>query len=221
MRPCHPGEDPPTDTSFRCLPVVQPGSDENTAGFPSVRRGDSVRTPTDRSERFLSAPPNRRTLFDTSGTWCLAGTPRGGAGTTFFPASLMPVLPQPIRCRVRSLCSAVFPGISIAELRWRSYSASWPWQASTAVPLSTGSMNCRSISVCQDSVSKERTPIASNSQNFQRAALRRSSVLMQRTLHSRSLDNAAGPQITHPSQISTANGSPSPPRITCLFRKRK
>ncbi|KRZ54431.1 hypothetical protein T02_3982 [Trichinella nativa] len=99
MRPCLPGEDPPADTSFRCLPVVQPGCDENAAGFPSVRRGDSVRTRTDRSERFLGAPLNRRILFDTSDTWCLAGTQRGEAGTTFFPAPLMPVLPQPTRCQ--------------------------------------------------------------------------------------------------------------------------
>ncbi|KRZ90983.1 hypothetical protein T08_4691 [Trichinella sp. T8] len=128
MRPGLPGEDPPADTSFRCLPVVQPGSDENAAGFPSDRRGDSVRTPNDRSVRFLGAPPNRRTLFDISDPWCLAGTQRGEAGTTFFPASLMPVLPQPIRCQ----------GIDIAELPWRSYSAGWPCQVSTAVPLSTG-----------------------------------------------------------------------------------
>ncbi|KRY26155.1 hypothetical protein T03_11273, partial [Trichinella britovi] len=39
--------------------------------------------------------------------------------------------------------------------------------------------------------------------------------------HSRSLDNAAGPQIIHPNRVSTATGSPSPPRITCLPRKRK
>ncbi|KRX49590.1 hypothetical protein T09_6781 [Trichinella sp. T9] len=127
MCPGLPGEDPPADTSFRCLPVVQPGSDENAAGFPD-RRGDSVRTPNDRSVRFLGAPPNRRTLFDTSDPWCLAGTQCGEAGTTFFPASLMPVLPQPIRCQ----------GIDIAELPWRSYSAGWPCQVSTAVPLSTG-----------------------------------------------------------------------------------
>ncbi|KRZ11708.1 hypothetical protein T11_3491 [Trichinella zimbabwensis] len=97
MHPYLPGEDPPAGTSFRCLPVVQPGSDENAAGFPLVRRGNSVRTPTDCSERFLGAPPIRRTLFDTSVLWCPAGTPLGEAGTTFSPACLMPVLPQPIR----------------------------------------------------------------------------------------------------------------------------
>ncbi|XP_003369539.1 putative glutamate racemase [Trichinella spiralis] len=98
MRPFLPDEDPPADTSFRCLPVVQPRSDENAAGFPSVRRGDSVRTPTDRSARFLGEPLIRRTLFDISAfPWCPTGTPRVEAGTTFSPACLMPVLPQPIR----------------------------------------------------------------------------------------------------------------------------
>ncbi|KRY69941.1 hypothetical protein T4B_12400 [Trichinella pseudospiralis] len=62
MRPYLPSKDPPAGTSFRCPPVVQPGSDENAAGFP-VRRGDSVRTPTDRSERLLSAPPNKLNMI--------------------------------------------------------------------------------------------------------------------------------------------------------------
>ncbi|XP_003369537.1 conserved hypothetical protein, partial [Trichinella spiralis] len=38
---------------------------------------------------------------------------------------------------VRNLCSAIGTRISIAELRWRNYSAGWPSQASTVVPLST------------------------------------------------------------------------------------
>ncbi|KRZ18580.1 hypothetical protein T11_8370 [Trichinella zimbabwensis] len=65
-RPYLPGEDPPASTSFRCLCVVQPGSDENAAGFPLVRRGDSGWPPIGRSEKFLGELPIRRTLFYTS-----------------------------------------------------------------------------------------------------------------------------------------------------------
>ncbi|KRZ84394.1 hypothetical protein T08_4440 [Trichinella sp. T8] len=79
------GEEPPATTSFRCLPLVQPKSDKTAAGFPLVRCGDSVRPPNDRSERFISAPLIRRTLFDTSAfLWCPAGTPRSETGTTLM-----------------------------------------------------------------------------------------------------------------------------------------
>ncbi|KRX72045.1 hypothetical protein T06_9428 [Trichinella sp. T6] len=49
-------------------------------------------------------------------------------------------------------------------------------------------------------------PTASNSQNFRRAAFRRSSVLMQWTLHSRSLDNDAADR-----RSPTPDGTPRLP----------
>ncbi|KRZ74186.1 hypothetical protein T10_3408 [Trichinella papuae] len=99
MRPYLLGEDSPASTSFRCLPVFQPGSDENAAVFPLVRRGDSVRPPIGCSETFLVKPPIRRTLLDTSAfPWCTSGTPRGEAATTFSPACL---ILQPIIVKVR------------------------------------------------------------------------------------------------------------------------
>ncbi|KRY76231.1 hypothetical protein T4A_1949 [Trichinella pseudospiralis] len=205
MRPYPPGEDLPAGTSFRCPPVVQPGSDENAAGFPSVRRGDSVWTPTGRSERFLGEPPIRRTLFDISDQWCPAGTPPDERGTTFSSAFLMPsrsslgsLLSRFSRDRYRRIAVAklfgrlAIPGFHSSPTEYRFPSKD------------RDSLNRRSMSVCPDSVSGGRMPVASNSERLRSAAFRQSSVLTQWTLHSRS---CRPPDLRSPTRV----GSPRLP----------